>query len=229
MGNETGTFSYADFCYDSEALHMTCQVYRREPRSAEPFPDGVNFYVESKGASTDVPIASAYRFGMLPDGTLSVSKGNGSGWTQTELPAVQVASNISGTNYRLEVAIPWSAIGLSAAPVGQNLSVNIEILTGDGTQQIVERIPDASATKPATWMPLKLIAGDPTGIGGIGGEGSGMKREGTNSQGNLNDEPNGIYDLSGRQIISELVKGQMVNGKLSHGIYIQSGKKFAKK
>ena len=229
MGNETGTFSYADFCYDSEALYMTCQVYRREPRSEEPFPDGVNFYVESKGASTDVPIASAYRFGMLPDGTLSVSKGNGSGWTQTDLPAVQVASNISGTNYRLEVAIPWSAIGLSAAPVGQNLSVNLEILTGDGTQQIVERIPDASATKPATWMPLKLIAGDPTGIGGIGGEGSGMKKDGAKNQGNVNADPNAIYDLSGRQIISELVKGQMVNGKLSHGIYIQSGKKFAKK
>ena len=186
MGNETGTFAYADFCYDRDELYMTCLVYRRDARSEEPFPDGINFYVESKGASTDIPLGTAYRFNILPDATLSICKGNGKDWVQTELPTVNAASTVASANYRIELAIPWSAIGLSAAPVGSNLSVNLEILTGDGTQQLVECIPDALPTKPATWMPLKLIEADETGINEIKNE-------------NLIIN-NDVYDLQGRKV-----------------------------
>lgn len=163
MGNETGTFAYTDFAYDSDNLYMTCQVFRRDARSEEPFPDGVNFYVESRGASTNIPMSSAYRFNILPNGILSISKGNGVDWVQTDLPTVRAASVITSASYRLELAIPWSAIGINAISAEGNLSVNLEIVTGDGTQQLVECIPDASPTKPATWMPLKLIEPDPTG------------------------------------------------------------------
>ncbi len=222
MGNETGTFAYADFSYDRDELYMTCLVYRNQARSEKPFPDGVNFYVENKGASTDIPLASAYRFSLLPDGTLSIGKGNGSGWTQITLPTVNAASVVSATSYRLELAIPWSAIGLSAAPVGQNLSVNLEILTGDGTQQLIERIPDASPTKPATWMPLKLIEADATGIGGIENEELRMKNE---------ESYTDIYDLQGRKVISAKANSSslILNSSLKRGIFIQDGKKFATK
>ena len=167
MGNETGTFSYADFCYDDDGLYMICQVFRRKARSEVPFPDGVNLYVESKGASTDVLMSTAYRFCMLPDGTLTISQGNRNDWTEIFLPTVHAASSVSSSTYRLELAIPWSAIGLEAAPIGQDLSVNLETITGDGTQQFIERIPDASPTKPATWILLKLIDPDPTSLNRI--------------------------------------------------------------
>ena len=210
MGNETGTFSYADFAHDADMLYMTCLVYRSSARSEEPFPDGIIFYVESKGLSTDVPLGTSYRFSMLPDGTLSISKGNGKEWVQTTLPSVNVASAITSTSYRLELAIPWSAIGLDAAPVGQNISVNLEITTGDGSQQLVERIPDASPLKPATWMPLKLIEADPTSF--ISPTAAPFLYGGN------------VYDLSG-----QIVNGKWLNGKLSRGIFIKDGKKFAKR
>ena len=185
MGNETGTFSYADFCYDNDKLYMTCLVYRHNARSEMPFPDGVTLYVESKGACTDIPLGTSYKFNMLPDGTLTISKGNGADWVQTTLPAiVNTVGVVASTNYRLEIAIPWSAIGLSAAPVGQNLSVNLEITTGDGTQQLVERIPDASPLKPATWVPLKLIEADPASLSPITSSGGGKN----------------VYNLAGQQI-----------------------------
>ncbi len=123
---------------------------------------------------------------MLPDGTLSISKGNGQEWAQTALPTVRAVGVVTGTTYRLELAIPWTAMGLSSAPVGGNLSVNLEILTGDGTAQLVERIPDASPTKPATWMPLKLIEADPDNINEMKNEELKMKKA--------------IYDLQGRKV-----------------------------
>ena len=205
MGNETGTFSYADFAYDFDMLYMTCLVYRKGARSEEPYPDGVTFYVESKGASTDIPLQSAYRFNILPDGTCTVSTGNGTDWKQVSSPSVRAASVVASTYYRLEIEIPWSALGLSAVPIGQNISVNLEILTGDGTQQLVERIPDASPLKPATWVLLKLIEPDPDGIRDIN----------LNDNLNLNDDLNldagpSVYDLQGRRVVNRKASGPII-------------------
>ena len=209
MGNATGTFSYTDFAYDCDKLYMTSIIYRRGARLEEPFPDGVTFYVESKGASTDIPMPTAYRFNMLPDGTLTISKGNGKDWTETSLPAVQTASVVNAGSYRLEIAIPWAAIGLATAPVGQNLSVNLEILTGDGTQWLIEQIPDASGTKPATWIPLKLIEADPTSLNQTY---TSYERETTIGK---------WYDLQGRKIES------LSNTGGFGSVFIKNGKKIA--
>lgn len=200
MGCETGTFSYTDFAYDRDKLYMTCIVYRQKATSEEPFPDGVTFYVDSKGASTNVPMASSYRFTMLANGTLTTSRGNGKDWAETELPGVQTASAIVVSNYRLEIAIPWSAIGLSEAPVEGNLTVNMEIRTAGNTQQLIERIPDASPTKPATWVPLKLIASDTDALPAV----------------QAKPQVPTAYDMLGRRIDDD---------KLFHGIFIKDGKK----
>lgn len=200
MGCETGTFSYADFSYDREMLYMTCCVFRRQARSEEPYPDGVTLCVESKGASTDTPIGTSYRFRLLPDGTLVTDKGNGREWVQTDMPSVQAAGSVASSNYRVELAIPWSAIGLSTAPVGQNISVNLEVLTGDGTQQLVERIADASPIKPATWMLLNLIEPDATSLHAVQGKATFQ----------------GTFDLQGHPVADCLTH---------RGIFIKGGKK----
>ena len=224
MGNEMGTFAYADFCYDHDMLYMTCLVYRQHARWQEPFPDGVNFYVESKGASTDALLQSAYRFSMLPDGTLSVARGNGNSWAETYMPTAQAVSNVTSSSYRLELAIPWAAIGHDSAPTSKKLSVNLEIVTGqDGTQQLVERIPDALPTKPATWVLLKLMEPDPTAIQAPS---SSPKGENPLSPFAENEMVNGkwsngkCYDLSGKAI-----NGIPTNRKSSRSIYIKDGRK----
>ena len=203
MGSETGTFAYTDFSYDSDNLYMTCIVYRRNARSEEPFPDGVTFYVEAKGASTDVPMSSSYRFDILPNGSFKTFKGNGTNWVETTLPSVRAAGVVVSANYRVEMAIPWTAISLSDVPFEQSPSVNLEIITGDGSQQIVERIPDSSPLKPATWLPLKLIESEATGINEIKSEKLKVKNEGA------------AYDLSGRK-----------TSTTHRGIFIQEGRKF---
>lgn len=208
MGSETGTFSYTDFAYDLDNLYMTCLVYRTHARSAEPFPDGVTLYVESKGLSTNDLLPSAYRFDMLPDGTLSISRGNGTDWEPITAESVQLASQVATTNYRLELAIPWSAIDVSAIPVGEDLSVNLEITTGDGTSQVVERIPDSSPTKPSTWILLNLIESDATGIEGVQ-EFKGLRSSRSSSS---------LYNLLGQQTPTSY-----------HGIYIENGKKIIRK
>ena len=206
MGQETGTFSYTDFAYDLDSLYMTSFVYRRGARSEEPFPDGINLYVESKGASTNVPMPTSYRFNILPDGTLSASRGNGTDWEQADLPTVHAATTKASTGYRLELAVPWTSIELGTAPIGQDISVNLEILTSDSTQQIIERIPDASPLKPATWMPLNLIEPeDPSRITSptIAPDGEEM-----------------LYDISGRRLTC-LSSGRIREGR----ILVKNGKK----
>jgi hypothetical protein len=209
MGSQTGTFSYTDFAYDLDNLYMACVVFRYGATSEQPYPDGVNLYIESKGASTDRPLASAYRFTILPDGSLSASKGNGTDWAATEVSGVQVGNVLGTSYYRLEVAIPWTSIGLSTAPImsqGQNISVNLETLTsGDGTQ-LVERIPDAQPQKPSTWVPLNIIEANSTGI---------------RPNGKWTMENGMLYDISGRRLTS-LPMGRFRGGR----VYLQNGKKF---
>ena len=218
MGSETGTFSYADFSYDDERLYLTTVVYRRGARSEGSCPDGITFYVESKGASTNVPMPTAYRFGILPDGTLSASRGNGREWVTAEVPDVLVASSISSASYRIEMALPWTAIGLDAAPIDEKLSVNLEVNTSaDGTTQPVERIADADPEKPSTWMLLNLIPSeDTTGIDHL-----------TPFRGNTDEElslkeDGGFFrfDLLGRPISHQQ--------KPLQGIFIERGKKVAR-
>ena len=55
---------------------MTCLVFRAKARLEEPFPDGINLYIESKGQSTDNLQPTAYRFSILPNGTYSVANGD---------------------------------------------------------------------------------------------------------------------------------------------------------
>lgn len=205
MGNETGTFSYFDFAYDLDSLYMTALVFRAKARSEGSFPDGINFYIESKGVSTNVPMSTSYRFCLLPNGTLSSSIGNGSDWEPTDLSDINTASIVATSNYRIEMAIPWNTIGLASAPIGQNISVNLEVLTSDDEQQLIERIPDTSPLKPATWMLLNLIEPDPTRINNV------------KDNPNLNDNLNligDIYDLQGQR------------WSKPYGIAIRGGKKI---
>ncbi|MBO7120547.1 MAG: exo-alpha-sialidase [Bacteroidaceae bacterium] len=163
MGCETGTFSYTDFAYDDAYLYMTSQVFRTHASSEEPYPDGINLYVDNKGAATNAPASSSRMYRILPDGSLTASRGTGSRWQETEIEGVIVESSQTATGYRIEIAIPWTAIGLSAMPTTGNISINLETIISGSDGQTVEHIPDASGTKPSTWMPLKLLEPDPTG------------------------------------------------------------------
>ena len=80
------------------------------------------------------------------------------------MDGANAVSVVTSSSYRIELAIPWTAIGLTSVPAEQSISVNLETLSGDGTAQLVEGISDASNTKPATWVPLHLIGSDPTGM-----------------------------------------------------------------
>ena len=205
MGNETGSFSYTDFAYDLDHLYMSCVVFRSGATSEQPYPDGVNLYVESKGASTDRPLATAYRFTILPDGSLSASRGNGTDWTATELSGLQVGNTVANSYYRLELAIPWTSIGLSTAPImsqGQTISVNLETLTSGDGAQLVERISDAQPQKPSTWVLLNIIEPNPTGI----------QPPNHTPNANLNSA---VYNLSGQRVSQNF-----------QGVLVQNGKKI---
>lgn len=233
LAGANGTFSYTDFSYDLDSLYAVFTIYRSKPRWEEPFPDGVNFYVESKGLSTDVPMASAYRFNILPNGTVSASQGNRRTWVAAQAQGVHVVSVTATAYYRLEVAIPWTAVGLSAPPIAAiqasptasstRISVNFEIINAGGEAQTIESIPDAAPLKPATWMLLKLIEPDPTGIKAPEGVGSRKGEKGATMDASVAP----AYDLSGKRLPCD-GSSAALTGK-AKGIIIRAGRKIAVK
>lgn len=200
MGSETGTFSYADFAYDDNCLYLSCQVYDQTKVMTGSNSDCLSFAVETAAASHNVPQATSFRFDIIPDGTLSAFVGDGKKWQERQATSATFRVSRNTSRYVLELAIPWSDLGVETVEEGASMTFNLEVADGNGTTRKVERIPDAKMDQPATWMWLCLHENpEATAISKVRKE---VKvRE-------------GLYDLSGRRLSA-----------VPQGVYIEGGTK----
>ena len=199
MGSETGTFTYADLAYDNSNLYLCCQVFDTTKSTTGENSDLVSFALETAAASDNMPQATSYRFDIVPDGTVSAFVGSGKKWQERQTTALAKVSRTT-SRYVLELAIPWSDLGVETVGAGATMTFNLEVADGNGTTRKVERIPDATMDKPYTWMWLCMHENPDTDALGM------VSRD---------DKGQGVmYDLSGRRL-----------NTVPRNIYIQDGRK----
>ena len=200
MGNETGTFTYADLAYDNDSLYIFCQVYDQKIVEEG---DYVVINVDAAASSTNVPMSTSYKWIVNPLGAIQAFQGDETKWIPNILDASHIEARKLTNQYRFEMAIPWTGIGLKKRAEEYALSMNLQIHNSDGVASTTEIIPDSKDDGPYTWMLLHLVPNpEETAIQEIH-----IPRKHTEVSPIL-------FDLQGHRI-----------SRPSRGIYIQEGRK----
>ncbi|MCF0196766.1 MAG: hypothetical protein HUK03_05970, partial [Bacteroidaceae bacterium] len=212
IGNELGFACQYDFAFDADSLYFLARVYDNSMTYSGTDMDGVRLSIESKGRSTNNVTTSAYQYLFTLGGTVTRSYGQGTAFkVKTGSNAHMVAKRYSGY-YIMEMAMPWSDFGLTSAPAGTALRVNIEAInaTSDGVH--TEMIADGRDTEPWTWMPLQL-ANVPTTVQAVSAQ-KGVTISARQGQLVVESESDikhaRIYDLSGRMLATLRAGGRRI-------------------
>lgn len=159
LGSQTGTRVAADLAYDQDSLYFVARVSDRTQVLNGANADELTLMLDLTGEVNQAPQNGCYKISLRPDGTFfRLQKGLKSAWRaadKTVLP-LRTAATTASSYYILEVAMPWSGLGLTAPPLGQRLAFTLECTDNRSGVAYVESIPDAQQIRPYTWMPLYL-------------------------------------------------------------------------
>lgn len=165
MGHVTGNRTTADFAWDNEYLYMTARVVDRNLVNTGIDNDGVYFYLDADNVSDTEPVEGMYSFFFDTDGTVDFRRGNAGRWvTDDNSGDIKYAIDIKSMYYDLEVAIPWSLLGKSGAPVGDRMAMALEIVNKEEYVRESEVIPDVDNDASWTWLEFRLLLGGGSGI-----------------------------------------------------------------
>ena len=163
MGAKTGTRTTADFAYDDNNLYFVAKVIDRTAATGATG-DVVQLLIDTNEEPADRLGATSFWLKLCRDGNVKVYQGT----KLLSYADVTFKATSNSTSYIAEIAIPWSTLGLAAAPEGKRMSVDIEVQDKQGDAIVTEDIPDTQRTKPSTWMGLYIQKnGEATGVESI--------------------------------------------------------------
>ena len=196
LGQTCRTRSTHDFLYDSEYLYMFNYVQDNVILTDQIEKDGVWLYLDLLNASDVYPQTGMYRFFINVDGTVDFATGGGNKWTKAASApeGIKYTVNRGRTYYMQEIAIPWKALGMTAAPTGTVLRANIELSDRRESEHRKEAIPDTYVNQSWSWPELRLNAA-PDGPDGI---------DAATDSANL---PVGYYTLQGVRVAAPTAPG----------------------
>ncbi len=198
LGQLSGTAALCDFAYNIDSLYFIARVTDATQVSSGANQDVVRLCIDTANTSDTKPAEGTYEYQFRLTGNCTRYYGNGSRWRQETTDAVHCATSQARSYYVVEVAIPWSDLGISGIPTN-NLAVAIEIENGDGGPTTLEIIPDTDLSAPYTWMSLHLQDVE-------------LSVPKVSSSGGTN-VTKGVYNLQGQKL-SHPVKGvNIVDGK----------------
>lgn len=165
----------ADFAYDNDSLYFTSRV---SDVTQHPLPssygDGVTLFLDTDYASDEQPVDNIHRLFFRLDGTVVAYQGSSEKrrWMLNSSIVDKVHSVLKRANkyYIVEAAIPWSALGFNAPPVGQLMRANVMLHDNrDGSNNVVyDMMPDAKRDASWTWIDLALLSNpDATSVNGV--------------------------------------------------------------
>lgn len=159
MGWQTGTRLTADLAYDRDSLYFIARVADRTQVASNANGDGLTLLINVEENVNTAPQEGCYKLQVRMDGQLQrVQKGQKSGWAtmdKAQMP-LRTAATANTTSYTVEMALPWTALGLDDVPVGRKMGSALECTDNQDGTVVKETIPDANHMRPYTWMPLVL-------------------------------------------------------------------------
>ncbi|MFV8334996.1 sugar-binding protein [Flavobacterium sp. RSP29] len=157
IGQKSSTQLEANFTYDTEFLYAFAKVRDSQIVSTDALTgsDGLNLYLDPKNRNLIAPGKSIFKLELGRSNLFSIYEGENSKWKKLESPQGIVTSTVKTSNgYRIEVKIPWAALGGMSAKQTR-IGYNIE-LREKGTNNYTENIATNTSDKPYSWSTLKL-------------------------------------------------------------------------
>ncbi len=153
-----------DFLYDNDNLYFFGRVVDRTIFTDKADNDGIYLYIDLNNASDTYPQEGMVRIFLNVDGSVSMALGKDNKWVAIDTPeSVKAATVVKSTYYDIEAAIPWSVLGLDAAPVEKPLRCNIEIRDRREGEMVTEVIPETLSRQSWTWPEFKLNYSEESG------------------------------------------------------------------
>lgn len=209
LGCEFATRTNCDFAYDRDSLYLLARVADRTQYAANTTnSDGITLELDFSGQCASKPMTGCWRifFGLYGNIVVYAGNDNRVSWQrQTSFTGPRSVTVAKSTNYVIEAAIPWSALGIDFPPVDQALRINLQLNDAQNSNNNIlqSTIPDADLNKPYTWMAFRLLPSEEL-----------ARIEPVKIQ----KTDDGYYDMSGRR--------QAAPAK---GVYIHNGRKILKR
>lgn len=125
--------------------------------------DGVELMIDASGNGTAAPDADDYHVGVNVIGDVRDERGGGSPWDVSWSSGVRRAVKATSSGYTVEVAIPWSALGVSSAAAGKEFGFDVAVNDSDspGELKAFDWIGLTVFARPTKWGRLILAARSP--------------------------------------------------------------------
>ena len=170
MGVTTRNRATMDFLYDNENLYFFGRVVDRTIHTDKIDNDGIFLYLDTQDCCDNYPQKGMYRLFLNVDGNVEFSYGENNKWVAAaQIPDdMRYEVKIGRTYYDMEIAIPWSALGLDAAPVGLPMRCNIEVRDRRDAEIVTEKIPETNGKQSWSWPGFKLNPSGEAALESIG-------------------------------------------------------------
>lgn len=154
----TRNLATMDFLYDNKNLYFYARVVDRDIFTDKVDDDGITLAVDTENCSDTYPQKGMYRIFMDVNGSARLFEGNANKWTEITLPdEVEYAVNLKSSYYELEIAVPWSALGLKTPPVGKTMRCFLEVSDRKEGEILKEVVPESQLRQSWTWPEFRLL------------------------------------------------------------------------
>ncbi|MDE6853519.1 MAG: exo-alpha-sialidase [Muribaculaceae bacterium] len=161
--SKTKNRAEVSFTYDADGLYVAADVTDSEIIDTKTDNDGVYVYLDPSGTPDTKPSEGRFRLFFDVDGSVAFARGSGRAWSSAEVPEGLTETVVRADgSYRIDGTIPWSALGLQAAPLDRTVRCTVEIRDRRTGASLVEKVPAAENRSSVSWLPLVF---GPSGAG----------------------------------------------------------------
>jgi hypothetical protein len=145
-------------CWDDNNLYVLADVKDDQVFSGNILSgDGIRIYIDPANRATVAPDTKIFSLGLSPSGAVTFEEGKAAQWETKTPGGINFKSKTTATGYRMEVAIPWTAIG-GKVTTGSRMGFNVCLYeSSNGSSHAYEEaVAGNTNNAPYTWSSLTL-------------------------------------------------------------------------